>query len=198
MSFPAAGRVTLGFIYSNGGNSDRFFNAYLDHDYYVSAPPTADFDTWDTAYVVLDVPGGEADLRLVSLTADGGPNIDAFGFSLDGVCRVSEGCPEIKNTAENESVEKKPDSLKTDTPAKDLSNKTDALQVTVHGDVLHFVSAGQFHVNVYDMTGRLVADKMVANVSQMTLSSMVRHAGIYRVVVKQGNAKYGITWARVK
>lgn len=198
MSFPAAGRVTLGIIYSNGGTSDRFFNAYLDHDYYVSAPPTANFDTWDTAYVVLDVPGGEADLRLVSLTADGGPNIDAFGFSLDGVCRVSEGCPEIKNSAENESVEKKPDSLKTDTPAKDLSNKPDALRIAVRGDVLHFNSAGQSRVSIYDMTGRLVAAKTVANVSQMTLSSMVKHAGIYRVVVKQGNVKSGTTWAKVK
>ena len=91
MKFPGAGNVTLAVRYANGGNSNRTFNAYLDHDYIVNAPPTGGWENWDTAYVVMDAPLGEAELKFISLTSDGAPNIDAFGFSIDGVCRVSEG-----------------------------------------------------------------------------------------------------------
>ena len=40
MKFPGAGYVTLAVRYANGGSTDRMFNAYLDHDYYLNAPPT--------------------------------------------------------------------------------------------------------------------------------------------------------------
>lgn len=100
VKFPGAGYVTLAVRYANGGSSDRMFNAYLDHDYLVSAPPTGGWDKWDTAYVVMDAPQGEAELKIMSLTSDGAPNLDAFGFSIDGVCRVSEGCPEVKDTTD--------------------------------------------------------------------------------------------------
>ena len=96
MKFPGAGYVTLAVRYANGGSSDRMFNAYLDHDYYVSAPPTGGWDKWDTAYVVLDAPAGEAELKFMSLTSDGAPNLDAFGFSLEGVCRVGVDCATTK------------------------------------------------------------------------------------------------------
>ena len=80
MKFPGAGNVTLAVRYANGGNSNRTFNAYLDHDYIVNAPPTGGWENWDTAYVVMDAPLGEAELKFISLTSDGAPNIDAFGL----------------------------------------------------------------------------------------------------------------------
>ena len=86
MKFPGAGYVTLAVRYANGGTTDRMFNAYLDHDYYLSAPPTGAWDKWDTAYVVMDAPQGAAELKFMSVTNDGAPNIDAFGFNIEGVC----------------------------------------------------------------------------------------------------------------
>ena len=180
MKFPGAGYVTLAVRYSNGGTSDRLFNAYLDHDYYVSAPPTGSWDKWDTAYVVMDAPMGEADLRFISLTSDGGPNIDAFGFSIDGVCRVSEGCP-------NE------DSLTTI-----LTGVKENVGFGLHGETLRLAGTERAHVNVFDMRGRLVAKRIVENVSEVSLATMVKSAGLYRVVVRQGSSKFVANYAKVK
>jgi len=180
MKFPGAGYVTLAVRYSNGGTSDRLFNAYLDHDYYVSAPPTGSWDKWDTAYVVMDAPMGEADLRFISLTSDGGPNIDAFGFSIDGVCRVSEGCP-------NE------DSLTTI-----LTGVKENVGFGLHGETLRLAGTERAHVNVFDMRGRLVSKRIVENVSEVSLATMVKSAGLYRIVVRQGSSKFVANYAKVK
>nr|ADR64676.1 carbohydrate binding family 6/SGNH hydrolase superfamily protein [uncultured microorganism] len=172
MKFPGAGYVTLAVRYANGGSSDRMFNAYLDHDYYVSAPPTGGWDKWDTAYVVLDAPAGEAELKFMSLTSDGAPNLDAFGFSLDGVCRVGVDCGTTKlQTA------------KTETGLK------------LRGDLLSLSDRAE--VSVYDMSGRMVVRKSVM-AGEVDLSALVRANGLYRVMVRQGEVNYATTWAKVK
>ena len=184
MKFPGAGYVTLAVRYANGGSADRLFNAYLDHDYYVSAPPTGGWDEWDTAYVVMDAPLGEAELKFMSLTSDGAPNIDAFGFSIDDVCRVSEGCPEVKDS--------------TDTSTTIFNKVRNVAGFALHGEMLRLAGTERAHVNVFDMHGRLVAKQIVDGVGEVPLSSMVRSAGLYRVVVKQGSAKFVANYAKVK
>lgn len=179
IKFPGAGYVTLGVIYSNGGTADRMFNAYLDHDYYVSAPPTGSWDTWDTAYVVMDAPLGEADLRFISLTSDGAPNIDAFGFSIDGVCRVSEGCP--KDTI--------PTVVRKVSPADGF---------VLRGGVLQLASMERADVSVFDMRGSLVARETFEGMGEVSLSPMVKSTGLYRIVVRQGSAKFTATYAKVR
>jgi hypothetical protein len=172
VNFPGAGNVTLAVRYANGGTSDRMFNAYLDHDYYLSAPPTGGWDKWDTAYVVLDVPQGEAELKFMSITSDGAPNLDAFGFSLDGVCRVGVDC----QTTKLQTV------------------KTEA-GLKLRGDMLSLTDRAE--VSVFDMSGRMVVRK-VASAGVMDLSSIVRANGLYRVMVRQGKTNYATTWAKVK
>jgi len=184
MKFPGAGYVTLAVRYSNGGTSDRMFNAYLDHDYYISAPPTGSWDTWDTAYVVMDAPLGEADLRFISLTSDGAPNIDAFGFSIDDVCRVSEGCPEVKDSTDDSTVVV-------------LRNKG-IEGFALHGETLRLASTERANVSVFDMSGRLVAREMFDGMGEVSLSSMVKATGLYRIVVRQGSAKFTATYAKVR
>ena len=184
MKFPGAGYVTLAVRYSNGGTSDRMFNAYLDHDYYISAPPTGSWDTWDTAYVVMDAPLGEADLRFISLTSDGAPNIDAFGFSIDDVCRVSEGCPEVKDSTDDSTVVV-------------LRNKG-IEGFALHGETLRLASTERANVSVFDMSGRLVAREMFDGMGEVSLSSMVKATGLYRIVVRQGSAKFMATYAKVR
>jgi lysophospholipase L1-like esterase len=182
MKFPGAGYVTLAVRYSNGGTSDRLFNAYLDHDYYVSAPPTGSWDKWDTAYVVMDAPLGEAELKFISLTSDGGPNIDAFGFNIDDVCRVSEGCPETDTTDTSTTVVAK------------TSMPTALAQL--NGNTLKINGTGNVRIDVFDMRGHLVARKIAAG--EVDLSNLVKADGLYRVIVRQGSAKYATTWAKVK
>ena len=176
MKFPGAGYVTLAVRYANGGNTDRMFNAYLDHDYYVSAPPTGGWENWDTAYVVMDAPAGEAELKFISLTNDGAPNIDAFGFSLDGVCRVGEDCKDSGTTTLNKIV---------------LQN------AKLSGNILQLANDQHANVSVYDMRGNLVARKVIT-AGSVDLSSLVRANGLYRVMVRQGKVHYAATWAKVK
>ena len=183
MWFPAAQRVTMSIRYSFKGNSDRLVNIYLDHDYYVSFKSTGSFDVWDTAYVNIDLLSGENTLQFISMTDDGGPNIDAFGFSIEGVCRASDVNCKVQ----------KQDSIQGNSSAKDSSKIA-----AIRGDVLRLTGTGNALVKVYDMNGRLVKREMVANVSEVPLSSMVKANGIYRVVVKQGVANYSATWAKVK
>ena len=182
MKFPGAGYVTLAVRYSNGGTSDRLFNAYLDHDYYVSAPPTGSWDKWDTAYVVMDAPLGEAELKFISLTSDGGPNIDAFGFNIDDVCRVSEGC-EAKDTTD------------TSTTVVATTSMPTAL-AQLNGNTLKINGANNARIDVFDMRGHLVARKIA--MGEVDLSNLVKANGLYRVIVRQGSAKFATTWAKVK
>ena len=177
MKFPGAGNVTLAVRYANGGNSNRTFNAYLDHDYIVNAPPTGGWENWDTAYVVMDAPLGEAELKFISLTSDGAPNIDAFGFSIDGVCRVSEGCADTIETI----------AMPRSTVA--------AAGAKLRGGMLTL--SHDADVSVFDMRGRLVVRKSVS-AGEVDLSKMVRLNGLYRVIVRDGNSKFVATYMKVK
>ena len=185
MKFPGAGYVTLAVRYANGGTTDRMFNAYLDHDYYLSAPPTGAWDKWDTAYVVMDAPQGEAELKFMSVTNDGAPNIDAFGFNIEGVCRASEGCPDVKDTT---------DSLMEIIAPKVMYSDFARLK----GDLLQVNGAEKARVEVFDLRGRLVAKRIVENASEVSLTTMVKSAGLYRVVVRSGSEKFNANWVKVK
>ena len=72
-------------------------------EYEVDFPPTADWDTWDTAYVEnvwLDaVP---FNFTIESLTANGGPNIDMIAFDISGVYR--EGCTPCEDLTPSSSA----------------------------------------------------------------------------------------------
>ena len=185
MKFPGAGYVTLAVRYANGGTTDRMFNAYLDHDYYLSAPPTGAWDKWDTAYVVMDAPQGEAELKFMSVTNDGAPNIDAFGFNIEGVCRVSEGCPDVKDTT---------DSLMEIIAPKVMYSDFARLK----GDLLQVNGAEKARIEVFDLRGRLVAKRIIENASEVSLTTMVKSAGLYRVVVRSGSEKFNANWVKVK
>ena len=166
MEFPSAGYVTMGIIYANGGKTSRTLNIYLDHDYLVDCPPTGDWSIYDTAFVNLDLVKGKGELKFISTTSDGGPNIDAFGFSVDHICRANDDNCEVA--------------------------------MGLRGERLQLPSGGPAHVSVYDMTGRLVAQKHVKNATDISLSSMVKSTGLYRVLVRQGSASFSGTWAKVK
>jgi hypothetical protein len=181
MVFPKATRATMAIRYSFAGNADRMVNVYLDHDYYVFFESTGSWDKWDTAYVDIDLLSGENTLQFISMSNDGGPNIDAFGFSLAGVCRVGEECPEVQDS--------------TDTSTTVLRGVAANAGVQLRGSVLSLVRDAD--VSVFDMRGRLIMRK-TASAGEMNLSETVRTAGLYRVVVRSGSEKFIATWAKVR
>jgi len=95
LDFPEAATTTLAIVYANGGTSDRLINVYLDHDYYVSCPPTG-WDKWDTVYTEIMTPKGEGNLQIISMTSDGAPNIDMFGFAMKGVVYKGQTRSEVE------------------------------------------------------------------------------------------------------
>jgi hypothetical protein len=54
----------------------------------------------------------------------------------------------------------------------------------LNGGVLKLEGAEKARVEVFDMRGRLVAKKIVENASEVSLTTMVKSAGLYRVVVR--------------
>lgn len=170
MVFPSAGYVTLAIIYANGGSSPRTLNVYLDHDYLVEFPSTGSWSRWDTAWVNVDLANGEETLKFISATSDGGPNIDAFGFSLPGVCRKGFDCQETSNS--------------TTAIQKALALRGNLLS----GKNLTVPSAGLAKIQVFDLFGRLLFSEekwMPKGVSEISVGNLA--PGIYRLVVSYEN-----------
>lgn len=180
MEFPSAGYVTMGIIYANGGTSSRRLNVYLEHDYHVDFPSTGSWENWDTAWVNVDLAYGEETLRFISLTSDGGPNIDAFGFSIDGVLRKTTPSDSVKDST-----------LK-------ISRKIAALDagISLHGKTLVLNRAGRVSVRLFDLHGREVwrrSSEMVRGTSELPIPENLP-AGIYRLVVRLGNETLNASW----
>jgi hypothetical protein len=186
MVFPAAGRSTMAIRYSFVSANDRMVNVYLDHDYYVSFKSTGSWDNWDTAYVDIDLLNGENTLQFISMSDDGGPNIDGFGFTTPGVLRKMPDGELVKGAGEPEIPEL------VGSMGKSLRG------VQLRGDILSIEGSDQALVSVYDMNGRLVVQRHVQDAADLSLSAMVKSSGLYRVWVKQGSARYSATWAKVK
>ncbi len=169
MVFPSAGYVTLAIIYANGGASTRTLNVYLDHDYLVDFPSTGSWSRWDTAWVNVDLANGEETLKFISATSDGGPNIDAFGFSISGVCRKAFDCKEASD------------------PTTALEKMSPIRGNSLKGRNLSLESVGLVKIKAFDLSGRLLfsAEKwMPKGFSEIPLGNL--SPGIYHLVVSCG------------
>ena len=92
VSEQSASNAKLMIRYANGSTNARPMKITVDAGTYeVDFPPTASFDSWDS--VVVENVWMDAlpfDLKMESLTAEGGPNIDMIAFDIVGVYR--DGC----------------------------------------------------------------------------------------------------------
>lgn len=179
--FPEATTTTLAIVYANGGKSDRLVNVYLDHDYYVSCPPNG-WDTWDTVYTEIMTPKGAGNLQIISMTNDGAPNIDMFGFAMEGVCLASD--KKCIEAASHDSTEAPEDSVP-----------------TIHLTNPQFSQIGNADVRVFDMQGKLVASRQMmvgSRLSQQELNGMVGASGLYQVVIRKGGQFIRHTMAKMK
>lgn len=206
MLFPAAGYVTMGIRYSFAGSTDREVNVYLDHDYYVTFKSTGSWDVWDTAWVNVDLASGEETLKLISTTYDGGPNIDAFGFSLAGVQRIlasgdtayGEG-EVIADTSATDSTDVADSTDVSDTMGISMPQIAKAFQL--NGNKLTLSTAASVNVKVFDMGGRMMANKTLslsAGTSELPLEAWTSRSGVYRIVVKTGTQMLSANWALIR
>jgi len=164
MVFPSAGFVTMGIIYANGGANDRSLNIYLDHDYYVSFPSTGSWTTWDTVYVELDLMNGEGDLQFISMTEEGGPNIDMFGFSMENIIRKDSDITSIQKFQ-----------------MKSQENE-------IMGSSLRLAKGGALTLSVFDLQGNQLVEKQMhlsAGVHQLSLKEWIRERGSYFLLVRE-------------
>lgn len=82
---------TLWITYANGGAASRDMNLTLNGANLgvLSLPATGAWTTWEKASVAIQLKSGKNNLTLTSTMAEGGPNIDIFGFSVAGVTLAS-------------------------------------------------------------------------------------------------------------
>lgn len=185
LEFPEAATTTLAIVYANGGKTDRLINVYLDHDYYVSCPPNG-WDTWDTVYTEIMTPKGEGTLQIISMTNDGAPNIDMFGFEMKGV----------KYKGQTTEVESKDSS-----DANSIRLVNIKSPFALNGKTLSLSRSGMVRVSVFDIRGHQVAVQNLdlrAGANELPLDSWVKNSGVYRVLVRQGNSMQSFNWVNLK
>ena len=164
LDFPSAGSATMAIVYANGGTSVRKLNIFLDHDYYVDFPPTGSWSNWDTAYVNMDLISGTGNLKFISMTEEGGPNIDCFGFSVEGIKRVVK-----KDSSETNPLQK-------------FAQRT---EIFVSNQILH-VNEEYLNIKIYDVKGTLVYSHLSGvNAKNFVLDfSKILNQGVYQLFVQ--------------
>jgi pectate lyase len=78
----SAGSKSIGIRYANGTTTARGMTVSVNETNQTTftAAPTGTWTTWTTEFVTLNLVAGVNQIKLTSLTADGGPNIDLFAF----------------------------------------------------------------------------------------------------------------------
>lgn len=204
MLFPAAGYATMAIRYSFVGTTDREVNVYLDHDYYVTFSSTGSWDAWDTAYVNVDLSSGEETLKMISMSYEGGPNIDAFGFSVPGVRRILASGDTVYGEGESAPEPESSSSAVSSSSgeaSEAFASAVSANTFRLDGDRLNLSSAGEVSVRVFSMTGRLIVRKnlsLSAGVSKIPFDSWVSRPGVYRVTVERGGMSVAGNWVKIR
>lgn len=94
-----------------------------------------------------------------------------FGFSMAGVCRGDE-CDEVVSGEDSSNVGE------TDTTTTFMAQK------------LNLSKNANVRVSVYDMQGKLVTNRTISSnleISSEVVSTWVKSAGMYRVVIRDGS-----------
>ena len=149
----------------------------------------------------MDLANGEETLKLISTTYDGGPNIDAFGFSIAGVQRIL--VPGDTVYGEGEVDTSSTDS--TDSTGVNDSTGISMAQIAkvfqLNGNKLTLASAANVNVKIFDMSGRMMANKTLSlskGTSELPIEAWISRLGVYRIVVKKGAQMQSGNWALVR
>lgn len=161
---PTATNATLSITYANGGTASRDMNLSVNGVDLgsVSFPATGSWTTWTTVTVNIALINGKNELKLSSLTAEGGPNIDVFGFDISGICLYNDRLS-VRHIIY---------------AVNSYQPKTGILKVSSDGIV---------EINVFDMLGNKLlssTQNVFAGESNVSLNSEQLPKGIYWVQVR--------------
>lgn len=175
---PKDATATLSITYANGGTASRDMVLMLNETSIgtISFPSTGSWTTWTTVTKSITLKNGKNELKLTSTTADGGPNIDVFGFSEAGIVIYEDIISNHRNIYVIDSYQP----------------KTGILKVSSNGLV---------KIDVFDMLGNKVLSStkdVTAGKSMIPLNSSQLSKGIYWVQVRFNNkvlsrSKIGVT-----
>jgi rhamnogalacturonan endolyase len=175
---PKDATATLSITYANGGTASRDMVLMLNETSIgtISFPSTGSWTTWTTVTKSITLKNGKNELKLNSTMADGGPNVDVFGFSEAGIILYKDITSNHRNIYAVDSYQP----------------KTGILKVSSNGLV---------KIDVFDMLGNQVLSStkdVTAGESMIPLNSSQLSKGIYWVQVRFNNkvlsrSKIGVT-----
>jgi rhamnogalacturonan endolyase len=175
---PKASNVTLSITYANGGAISRDMSLAVNGESIgaIFFPSTGAWTSWAKVTVTIPLISGKNELKLNSTMADGGPNVDVFGFSEAGIILYNDLTRLHRNIYAVDSYQPKKGILKVS-------------------------SNGLVKIDVFDMLGNKVLSStkdVTAGESMIPLNSSQLSKGIYWVQVRFNNkvlsrSKIGVT-----
>ena len=177
----SSGEAILSLRYANGGTVSRDMTLSTN-DFLIgiiSFPATGSWTTWDSISVKIPLKTGLNTIYLESITSDGGPNLDQFGFNMDGVLLWDgeTSIPSIKN-----------------------SNTT--FSYNIHSGVVQSAQDGIMEVNVFDLQGKRILSKKLSIIQGTTIFSLEKDnlsLGSYLVQIRLNQKNVSLfKWTQVK
>ena len=204
--------ATLVLRYAHGKTDTRRMMVKMNDDVLgaITFTPTADWDSWDSSMVKVNLKSGLNILYLKSLEEGGGPNLDQIEFDVEGVI-LFEDSTQLSNIDDENAVENLIENPPDDSDdATGFSAEDDFYSnVKISGNIyLNFVDgtliareSSHVHVKIFDLTGHSVwefAGHVPAGASDLSDSFRKLPQGSYLVQVnvdgkmKQGGVKVNL------
>ncbi|SHK96074.1 hypothetical protein [Fibrobacter sp. UWEL] len=160
--------ATLVIRYAHGKTDTRKMELFVEGTSYGVAtfPPTADWVTWDSIAIKVNLKKGVNVLKLQSVSELGGPNIDQLEFDVAGIVfatdeSIVDSDPEEGgDVPESSSSAGEPASSSSDSGENGGENPGSSSSEDKDGiftNTLHVVESGMAQVQVFDLMGHRVA-----------------------------------------
>lgn len=181
ISSKSSGEAILSLRFANAGTTSRGMTLSINDSLIgiISFPSTASWTSWDSISVKIPLKSGVNTISLESITSDGGPNLDQFGFNIDDVF-LWDGITRISNIKK--------------------SNKT--FTYNIHSGVIQSAQDGIMEVNVFDLQGKRVLSKKLSIMQGKTLFSIENEnlsLGSYLVQIRLNHKNVSIfKWTQMK
>ena len=177
----STGEAILTLRFANAGTTSRGMTLSINDSLIgiISFPSTASWTSWDSISVKIPLKSGLNTIYLESITSDGGPNIDQFGFNIEGVI-LWDGITRISN----------------------IKNSNKTFTYNIHSGVIQSAQDGIMEVNVFDLQGKRILSKKLSITEGTTMFSLEKgnlSLGSYLVQIRLNQKNVSIfKWTQMK
>lgn len=177
----STGEAILTLRFANAGTTSRGMTLSINDSLIgiISFPSTASWTSWDSISVKTPLKSGLNTIYLESITSDGGPNIDQFGFNIEGVI-LWDGITRISN----------------------IKNSNKTFTYNIHSGVIQSAQDGIMEVNVFDLQGKRILSKKLSITEGTTMFSLEKgnlSLGSYLVQIRLNQKNVSIfKWTQMK